>query len=155
MNKWMNEWTSEAIYISIVSFQDSPDNPNQYFYQSCNARLSVVARMWQTDFLVYRPATLNEAYRSNSTLTFGCSELCHDISVGIENKNGLNSLEIYYSISGRSMILLILQKVQTSSGFHLVSQQMDATSSFVRVRWPGSEANHLSSYSSDVSNARN
>jgi hypothetical protein len=147
INEWMNEWS----YISIVSFQDSPDNPNQSF----NARLSVVARMWQTDFLVYMPATLNEAYRSNSTLTFGCSELCHDISVGIENKNWLNSLEMYYPISGRRLTLLILQKVLTSSGFHLVSQQMCATRSLVCLKWPGPEANHLSPYSSDVSNARN
>jgi hypothetical protein len=107
------------------------------------------------DFLVYRPATLNETYRSNNILTFGCSDLCLDISVGIENKNGLNSLEIYYSISGRKIILLILQKIQNSSGFHLISQQMGTTSSFVCVRWPGPEANHLSPNSSDVSNARN
>jgi len=88
-------------------------------------------------------------------LTFGCSDLCHNISVGIGNKNGLNSLEIYYSISERRMTIFILQKVQTSSGFHLVSQQMVATSSFPGVMWPGREANHLSPYSSEVSNARN
>jgi hypothetical protein len=81
--------------------------------------------------------------------------LCHNISVGIEIKNGLNILEIYYSLSGRRMIIFILQKVQASSGFHLITQQMGAESSFPGVKWPGREANHFSPYSSKVSNARN
>lgn len=53
------------------------------------------------------------------------------------------------------MTIFILQETQTISEFHLVSQQVGAASSCPGVRWPGREANHLSPYSSEDSNARN
>jgi len=52
------------------------------------------------------------------------------------------------------MMIFILQKVQTISDFHLISQQMGAANSFLGVSWPGREANHLTPYSSAVSNVR-